>query len=134
MNRRARKRLLVATLVLVAAFAAAVVWTVRSQGAYYRQVGGLSSADDGRVVKVGGSVVVSTLSHDASGYHFALRDLTGKAETVGVSYTGQVPDAFGPGVDVVVVGRYDAGGRAIAAEELQTKCPSKYKASASPSP
>jgi len=132
-NRKARRRLLIATLVLVAAFAVAVVWVVRSQGAYYRQVGGLTSADDGKLVKVGGSVAASSLSHDAAGYHFTLRDLTGKAETVAVLYAGQVPDAFGPGVDVVVVGRYHAGGRAIAAEELQTKCPSKYKASASPS-
>jgi cytochrome c-type biogenesis protein CcmE len=133
-NRKARKRLLIATLVLVAAFAVAVVWVARSQGAYYRQVGGLTPADDGRLVRVAGSVVASSLSHDAAGYHFTLRDLTGKGETVGVLFAGEVPDAFGPGVDVVVVGRYDAGGRAVAAEELQTKCPSKYKASASPSP
>jgi hypothetical protein len=37
-------------------------------------------------------------------------------------------------VDVVVTGRYESQAGAIAADELQTKCPSKYKASASPSP
>jgi cytochrome c-type biogenesis protein CcmE len=134
MNRRARKRLLVATLVLVVVFAVAVVWVVRSQGVYYRQVGGLTAADDGKTVKVGGTVVESSLSHDAGGYHFSLSDLTGAARTVQVLYAGQVPDACGAGVDVVVVGRYDARGQTIAADELQTKCPSKYKTSASPSP
>ena len=68
---------------------------------------------------------------DADGNRY---DLTGKTATVAVAYSGQVPDSFGPGVDVVVTGRYEAQAGAIAADELQTKCPSKYKASASPSP
>jgi cytochrome c-type biogenesis protein CcmE len=134
MNRKARKRLMIATAVLVVAFAVAVVWIVRSEGAYYRQVGQLGGSLSGKVVKVGGTIVPKTLRHDDSGYHFTMRDLTGKAATVAVAYSGQVPDSFGPGVDVVVTGRYEAQAGAIAADELQTKCPSKYKASASPSP
>ena len=134
MNRRARKRLLIATLVLVTAFAVAVVWIVRSQGAYYRQVSALHAGDDGKVVKVGGAIVEGTLTHGDSGYRFTMHDFTEEDETIGVTYAGQVPDAFGPGAEVVVVGRYDAGSRAIVAEELQTKCPSRYQASASPAP
>ena len=134
MNKKARKRLMIATAVLVVAFAVAVVWVVRSEGAYYRQVGQLAGSLNGKVVQVGGAIVPKTLTHDGSGYHFTLRDLTGKTATVMVVYSGQVPDSFGPGVDVVVTGRYEARQGAIAADELQTKCPSKYKASASPSP
>jgi cytochrome c-type biogenesis protein CcmE len=125
---------MIATAVLVVAFAVAVVWIVRSEGAYYRQVGQLVGSLSGKIVKVGGTVVAKTLTHDDSGYHFTMRDLTGKTATVAVAYSGQVPDSFGPGVDVVVTGRYEAQTGAIAADELQTKCPSKYKASASPSP
>ena len=134
MNRKARKRLMIATAVLVVAFAVAVVWIVRSEGAYYRQVGQLAGSLTGKVVKVGGSIVPKTLTHDASGYHFTMRDLTGATATVAVAYSGQVPDSFGPGVDVVVTGRYEAQTGAIEADELQTKCPSRYKASASPAP
>ena len=36
------------------------------------------------------------------------------------------------GVDVVVVGKYASGDQTIMADQLQTKCPSKYKGSASP--
>jgi cytochrome c-type biogenesis protein CcmE len=125
---------MIATAVLVVAFAMAVVWIVRSQGAYYRQVGELSSSMSGKVVKVGGTIVAKTVTHDDGGYYFTIRDLTGRTATVAVAYSGQVPDSFGPGVDVVVTGRYEAQPKAINADELQTKCPSKYKASASPSP
>ena len=125
---------MIATAILVVAFAVAVIWVVRSEGAYYRQVGQLASSLNGKVVQVGGAIVNKTLTHDDSGYHFTMRDLTGKTATVTVAYSGQVPDSFGPGVDVVVTGRYEAQAGAIAADELQTKCPSKYKASASPSP
>ena len=136
MNSRARKRLLVATIVLVIAFAAAVVWMVRSQGAYYRQVSELAQSDlNGKTVKVGGAVLDGTLQRTGGAYTFTMKDLAGAPDTVRVAYSGRVPDSFGAGVDVVVVGKYDAGARLITADELQTKCPSKYKAKvASPLP
>lgn len=122
---------MVATVVLLVAFAVAVVWLVRSQGAYYRQVGELSAALDGRTVKVGGTVRAGTAR---SSNTFSILDLTGSPDTAVVTYNGALPDTFGPGVDVVVVGTWDDATRTIAAEELQTKCPSKYEASKSPSP
>ena len=133
MNRKARKRLMIATAVLVVAFAVAVVWIVRSEGAYYRQVSDLSRQDlNGKQVKVAGRVVGGSVSHDAAGLHFALQDLSGKPDVVRVDYAGQVPGTFGAGVDVVVTGTYTAGQGLIAAGQLQTKCPSKYQSQASP--
>src|SRR5919198_1656281 len=46
--------------------------------------------------------------------------------TVGVPvhYQGVLPDMFAEGRDVIVEGRYDAGG-ALAAKTLMTSCPSK---------
>jgi cytochrome c-type biogenesis protein CcmE len=134
LSRKARRRLAIATLVLVVAFAVAVVWVVLSQGAYYRQVADLGAAVNGKVVKVGGMVLPRSLARHGSTYRFTMRDLTGKASTVTVTYTGPAPDTFGPGVDVVVTGRYDASTASIDADDLQTKCPSKYSASASPAP
>jgi cytochrome c-type biogenesis protein CcmE len=132
-NKKSRTRLLVATSVIVIVFVIGVVVLVQREGAYYRQVSEVRAGQyDGKNVKVGGRVVDGTISRDADGVRFAIQDLTGRPDTVGVTYGGQMPTTFGDGVDVVVVGEYSAAGT-ITADQLQTKCPSKYKGKASPS-
>ena len=134
MNRRARRRLIVATVILVAVVAVAMVYVIAREGSYYRQVSALSAADDGRNVTVGGAVVSGTIVRDASGVAFRMEDLTGRPTTVRVEYGGQMPATFAAGVQVVVSGRYAAGGGLITADQLETKCPSKYQGKASPLP
>jgi cytochrome c-type biogenesis protein CcmE len=132
-NKKSRTRLLIATGVIVVVFVIGVVFLVQKQGAYYRQVADLTTGQyDGKNVKVGGKVMAGTINRDASGVHFTIQDLTGKADTVKVTYSGQMPNTFEDGVDVVVVGKYAAAGGVVSADQLQTKCPSKYKGSASP--
>jgi cytochrome c-type biogenesis protein CcmE len=134
-NKKARRRLIIATVVIVAAFTVGVVVLVSRQGAYYRQVSDLTVQSlDGKNVKVGGKVVEGTIVHDDTGYHFTIADLTGKQSTVKVNYSGQMPETFGPNVDVVVTGPFAAATTAIDAEQLQTKCPSKYQAQTSAQP
>lgn len=133
-NKKSRTRLLIATGVIVVAFVIGVVFLVQKQGAYYRQVSDLVTGKyDGKNVKVGGMVLDGTIDRDASGVHFTMQDLTGKTDTVKVTYSGQMPNTFASGVDVVVVGKYAADG-ILTADQLQTKCPSKYKAQASVAP
>ena len=133
MNKKARTRLLIATGVIVAVFVIGVVFLVQRQGAYYRQVSDLTTGQyDGKNVKVGGKVLDGTIKRDAAGVHFTIEDLTGKSDTVQVIYSGQMPNTFDAGVDVVVIGEYAADGTLITADQLQTKCPSKYKGQASP--
>ena len=133
MNKKSRTRLLVATGVIVAVFIVGVVLLVQRQGAYYRQVSDLVTGQyDGKNVKVGGRVLDGTIERDSTGVHFTIEDLTGKTDTVNVVYDGQMPNTFDAGVDVVVVGKYASNGALITADQLQTKCPSKYKGQASP--
>ncbi len=133
MNKKSRTRLLVATGIIVAVFIAGVVVLVQRQGAYYRQVADLAAGQyDGKNVKVGGRVLDGTIERDAEGVHFAMQDLTGEHATVNVVYGGQMPNTFEAGVDVVVTGEYAASGGLITAEQLQTKCPSKYEGQAAP--
>ncbi len=133
MNKKSRTRLLVATGVIVAVFIVGVVFLVQKQGAYYRQVSDLQTGQyDGKNVKVGGKVLDGTIKRDAAGVRFAIEDLTGKSAKVNVLYSGQMPNTFDAGVDVVVIGKYASNGALITADQLQTKCPSKYKGSASP--
>ena len=134
MNKKSRTRLLIATGVIVVVFVIGVVFLVQRQGAYYRQVSDLTTGKyDGKNVKVGGRVLDGSIDRDASGVHFTIEDLTGKSDTVKVTYAGQMPNTFDAGVDVVVVGKYASTDGVITADQLQTKCPSKYKGQASPS-
>ena len=133
MNKKSRTRLLIATGVIVAVFIVGVVFLVQRQGAYYRQVSDLTTGQyDGKNVKVGGKVLDGSIKRDAAGVHFTIEGLTGKSDTVQVIYSGQMPNTFDAGVDVVVIGEYAADGTLITADQLQTKCPSKYKGQASP--
>lgn len=134
MSRKAQRRLIVATVILVAVFAVAMVYVVVAQGAYYRQVSALSQTDDGHDVKVGGAVVRGSIVRGPSGVRFAIEDLTGRPATVGVVYDGQMPATFAAGVQVVVTGRFAVAGDLITAQQLETKCPSKYAGKASPLP
>jgi cytochrome c-type biogenesis protein CcmE len=119
-NKKARTRLIVATGVIVVAFVVGVVYLVSQQGAYYKQVSELVSGNwDGKNVEVGGRVLDGTISRDDEGVTFT--------DTVEVAYSGQMPNTFEAGVDVVVIGQYSAAEGRIAADELQTKCPSKYE-------
>ena len=132
MNKKARRRLIIATVVIVAAFTVGVVLLVSKQGAYYRQVSDLAVQNlNGKNVKVGGKVVAGSIVHNDSGYHFTMADLTGKQSTVKVNYDGQMPETFGPNVDVVVTGPFVSAATLINADQLQTKCPTKYQAQAS---
>ena len=132
-NKKSRTRLLIATGVIVVVFVIGVVFLVQRQGAYYRQVSDLKTGQyDGKNLKIGGRVQAGSVSRDADGVHFTMVDLTGKPDVVKVTYDGQMPNTFGEGIDVVVIGTYAATDGVITADELQTKCPSKYEGKASP--
>jgi cytochrome c-type biogenesis protein CcmE len=133
-NRKARTRLIVATVVLVVVFAVGIVFVVSREGAYYKQVSDLATSSNGQNVKVGGQVVNGTIVRNASGVHFEMEDLTGRPTTVKVDYDGQMPATFAAGVQVVVTGKYASGANLISADAMQTKCPSKYQGKASPLP
>ena len=67
-------------------------------------------------------------SHAGSGLRFGLKNIDGKSGVVPVVYRGEnPPPLFKVGRNVVVSGTY-ANGR-LAANDIVTKCPSKYTAS-----
>ena len=61
---------------------------------------------------------------------FVVRDDTG-TRTLPVRYHGVLPDMFRGGASVIAAGRLDDAG-AFAADDLMTKCPSKYEGMPSP--
>ena len=81
-------------------------------------------------LSVVGAVIgpVSGDSHSAAGLRFGLKNIDGKSGVVPVVYRGEnPPPLFKVGRNVVVSGSY-ANGR-LAANDIVTKCPSKYTAS-----
>jgi cytochrome c-type biogenesis protein CcmE len=133
-NKKARTRLIVATCVIAVALIVGITVAIVRGGQYYVQVSDLTTKNlDGKNVKVGGRVL-GAIAHDAAGAHFVIEDLTGKAQTVKIDFAGQMPQTLASGVDVVVIGKYVAASGLITADQLQTKCPSKYQGQASPAP
>ena len=58
---------------------------------------------------------------------FSLADLDNPAQTIAVRFAGSAPPLFKPGAEIIAGGVYDPDSRQLAAEELITKCPSKYE-------
>jgi cytochrome c-type biogenesis protein CcmE len=80
----------------------------------------------GREYQLTGKVKSGSVRHGGQTLDFAVQDRAGEA-AIPLSYTGQVPDPFKEGREVIVTvvkrdGRY-VGQR----DSLITKCPSKYK-------
>ncbi len=83
-------------------------------------------------VRVGGRVVPGSVRFDQKtlDLRFTLVDIETGKTSFPVHYQGPLPDTFREGRDVVVEGRYHAGG-GIEATNVLTKCGSRYEAAES---
>ena len=79
----------------------------------------------GREYQLTGKVAAGSVRHEGQTLYFSVQDRAGTT-AVPISYTGQVPDPFKEGREVIVtVSKRD--GRFIGQRDsLITKCPSKY--------
>jgi len=131
-NKRARNRLIgVTAIVLLAIIAIFASIGGRGGTAYYKSVKEVASdaALQGQRVKVGGAVVAASWDKKSNPMRFTIRDekdTAGSGPTVKVVYNGAVPSTFGDGVTAIVTGTLSADG-IIEADEMITKCPSKYE-------
>jgi cytochrome c-type biogenesis protein CcmE len=87
----------------------------------------LHSAERGRSYQLTGKVVPGYRVRDDE-LDFRVRDRNGTA-SVPVRYTGEIPDPFRAGREVIVTVRRDASGFVGQRDSLITKCPSKFSAS-----
>ncbi|WP_320673024.1 cytochrome c maturation protein CcmE domain-containing protein [Patulibacter defluvii] len=121
------------TLRLTFAIAAAVVlagvllYTSFAGSAEARQPSELRDAKVGTDYRLTGVVVEGTVKRKGETLIFRIRDRKGHA-SVPVTYTGQVPDPFREGREVIVTVRKDASARTFTGkpDSLVTKCPSKF--------
>lgn len=66
-------------------------------------------------------------SPDSLGVRFFLQDQHTPKTMMEIIYKGAVPDAFKEGIEVYAEGSALPGGKTLAANGLNTNCPSKYK-------
>jgi cytochrome c-type biogenesis protein CcmE len=91
----------------------------------------MRSAVPGRSYQLTGTVVAHSVEHEGEVLDFRIRDRAGE-NSVPVRYTGEVPDPFKEGREVIVTVQKQGGQYIGERNSLITKCPSKYK-SAPPS-
>jgi cytochrome c-type biogenesis protein CcmE len=85
----------------------------------------LRHADAGRSYQLTGKVVDGSIVRRSDGITFRVRDRTG-TESVPVRYSGQVPDPFRDGREVIVDVRRQGAVFVGERDSLVTKCPSKF--------
>jgi cytochrome c-type biogenesis protein CcmE len=80
----------------------------------------------GREYQLTGKVQPGSVRHRGQTLYFAVQDRAGAA-SIPLSYTGQVPDPFKEGREVIVTVVKQEGRYVGQRDSLITKCPSKYK-------
>lgn len=131
MNKRARTRLIGVTAIIVISVAAIFLASGNQSAAYYKTVKDVAADGSlvGERVKVGGAVVNGSWDKKSNPMTFQIRDekdSDGTGEVVKVVYNGAVPSTFGDGVVAIVTGELGAD-KTINADDMITKCPSKYE-------
>lgn len=125
---RKRKIRLVVALTAAVLLAAALVYTSFTASTEAKTPGQLlSGARDGRSYQLTGKVVNGSIERQGSQLSFRVRDRD-DTRSVAVSYSGQVPDPFKDGREIIVTVRKQGAGFVGERDSLVTKCPSKYKA------
>jgi cytochrome c-type biogenesis protein CcmE len=127
-SRKRRVRLVVA-LTAAILLAGALIYTSFSSATQAKQpsqvVGRL---DQGQSLQLTGKVVNGSVQRNGDTLRFKLADRNGKGPALPVVYTGEVPDPFRAGREVIVDGSVQSGTFIGKRDSLITKCPSKFKA------
>ncbi len=79
----------------------------------------------GRSYQLTGKVKMGSVRHEGETLYFSVQDRAGET-AVPLSYTGEVPDPFREGREVIVTVQQQNQGWVGQRDSLITKCPSKY--------
>ena len=130
----AKFKFVIAGVVLLVAVGYLIFNSVSTSAEYYLTVGELKAKAPAvytENVRVAGIVEGASINRDARAgtLKFTAEDSSGQLPVI---YSGgAVPDIFGPGIQVVVEGKYAADGT-FKASNLLAQCPSRYEDSVKP--
>jgi cytochrome c-type biogenesis protein CcmE len=105
--------------------AAALVYTSFSASTEAKQPSQLLSAGPGETYDLTGRVVRGSVERQGEDLRFRVADRDG-SDSVPVSYSGEVPDPFRAGREIIVTGELQGGTFVGESDTLITKCPSKF--------
>ena len=120
MNKRSRRKMLVAMVIFGVSIATVLALTAFDENLLYfyspTQIHA-GEAPQNRSFRVGGLVVDGSVRREENSLAVQF-DLTDNAEVVPVTYTGILPDLFREGQGIVAMGRLDGSGLFVADEVL----------------
>ncbi len=120
MNKRSRRKMLVAMVIFGVAIATVLALTAFEENLMYfyspTEIHA-GQAPQNRAFRIGGLVVDGSVRREENSLAVQF-DLTDNAKVVPVSYTGILPDLFREGQGIVAIGRLDGQGLFVADEVL----------------
>lgn len=122
-------KIIIGIIVIGGGLSYLVYSAMQSSWAYYISVDDFAakkSLAQSHTFRIAGIVGKGSITRDVEKMQLTFT-LKGQARSLGITYSGLVPDNFAEDREVVVEGRVDADG-AFQASKLMTKCDSKYKA------
>jgi cytochrome c-type biogenesis protein CcmE len=130
---RKRKIRLVVALSAAVLLAAGLVYTSFSASSEARTPSELAGVEGGDY-ELTGMVAEGSVEHRGSQLDFVIADRDDPSATIPVTYTGQIPDPFREGREVIVSGTVRNGTFVADKDSLITKCPSKFSDEAQQDP
>jgi cytochrome c-type biogenesis protein CcmE len=130
---RKRKIRLVVALSAAVLLAAGLVYTSFSASSETRTPSELTGVQGGNY-ELTGTVADGSVEHRGSQLDFVIADRDDPSATIPVTYTGQIPDPFREGREVIVSGTVRDGTFVADKDSLITKCPSKFSDEAQQDP
>ena len=129
---RKRKIRLVVALTAAVLLATALVYTSFNASTEARSPSELLAEEPAGTSEVYGNVVAGSVEHWGADLSFEIADRDDPSKSVPVEYSGQVPDPFREGREVIVDGELVDGTLVAEKDSLITKCPSKFEAEQDP--
>jgi cytochrome c-type biogenesis protein CcmE len=122
---RKRKIRLVAALGVAVLLAAGLIYTSFSASTEAKEPSQLLQSDPGGTYELTGKVVPGSIQRSGDELNFRISDRDG-SDPIPVTYTGEVPDPFRDGREVIVTGKLENETFVAERDSLITKCPSKF--------
>jgi cytochrome c-type biogenesis protein CcmE len=133
---RKRKIRLVVALSAAVLLAVGLIYTSFSASTEAKEPSQLLTAQPGNSYDLTGVVVPGSIRHRGSRLDFRVEDRTGERNaSIPVRYSGEVPDPFRSGREIIVTGTLASSGVLMGQRDsLITKCPSKFTTQAQQDP
>jgi cytochrome c-type biogenesis protein CcmE len=131
---RKRKIRLIVALSAAVLLAVALIYTSFSASTEAKQPSDILSASPDQSYQMTGVVVPDSIHHRGSQLDFRVADRDNSKASIPVRYSGEVPDPFADGREVIVTGKVEDGTFMAQRDSLITKCPSKFQTHAQQDP